>query len=82
MASSQSAGAGRTFEFEQASLNNIETIEVTKAPTPDMDADSIGGNVNIVSKSAFDRNQPRVGRNTSRAPTPGSANRSRTSGRP
>lgn len=60
MASSQSAGAGRTFEFEQASLNNIETIEVTKAPTPDMDADSIGGNVNIVSKSAFDRNQPRV----------------------
>lgn len=60
MASSQSAGAGRTFEFEQASLNNIETIEVTKAPTPDMDADSIGGNVNIVSKSAFDRHQPRV----------------------
>jgi iron complex outermembrane receptor protein len=60
VASSQSAGAGRTFEFEQASLNNIETIEVTKAPTPDMDADSIGGNVNIVSKSAFDRNQPRV----------------------
>ncbi|WP_414662976.1 TonB-dependent receptor [Horticoccus sp. 23ND18S-11] len=60
IASSQSANAGRTFEFEQASLNNIETIEVTKAPTPDMDADSIGGNVNIVSKSAFDRNQPRT----------------------
>jgi TonB-dependent receptor len=60
VASSQSANLGRTFEFEQASLNNIETIEVTKAPTPDMDADSIGGNVNIVSKSAFDRNQPRV----------------------
>ena len=60
MASSQSANTGRTFEFEQASLNNIETIEITKAPTPDMDADSIGGNVNIVSKSAFDRNQPRV----------------------
>lgn len=60
MASSQSAGAGRAFEFEQASLNNIETIEVTKAPTPDMDADSIGGNVNIVSKSAFDRNQSRL----------------------
>jgi iron complex outermembrane recepter protein len=59
IASSQSANTGRTFEFEQASLNNIETIEVTKAPTPDMDADSIGGNVNIISKSAFDRNQPR-----------------------
>ena len=60
VASSQSAAAGRTFEFEQASLNNIETIEVTKAPTPDMDADSIGGNVNIISKSAFGSNQPRM----------------------
>ena len=60
VASSQSANTGRTFEFEQASLNNIETIEVTKAPTPDMDADSIGGNVNIVSKSVFNRNQPRL----------------------
>lgn len=60
IASSQSAGAGRTFEFEQASLNNIERIEVTKAPTPDMDADSISGNVNIISKSAFDRSQRRA----------------------
>jgi len=60
LASSQSAQLGRTFEFEQASLNNIETIEVTKAPTPDMDADSIGGNVNIVTKSAFDHAQPRL----------------------
>ncbi len=53
LASSNSAGLGRVFEFEQASLNLIETIEVTKAPTPDMDADSIGGNANIVTKSAF-----------------------------
>lgn len=60
VASSQSAALGRTFEFEQASLNNIETIEVTKAPTPDMDADSIGGNVNVVSKSAFSRSGPRT----------------------
>lgn len=59
VASSQSAGLGRTFEFEQASLGGIETIEVIKAPTPDMDADSIGGNVNIISKSAFDRAQKR-----------------------
>ena len=54
-ASSASGNTGRAFEFEQASLNLIETIEVTKAPTPDMDADSIGGNVNMISKSAFDR---------------------------
>ena len=55
MASSASANTGRAFEFEQASLNLVETIEVTKAPTPDMDADSIGGSVNMISKSAFDR---------------------------
>ena len=55
VASSQSAGLGRQFEFEQASLGLIETIEVTKAPTPDMDADSIGGNVNMITKSPFDR---------------------------
>lgn len=60
VSSSQSAGAGRQFEFEQASLGNIETIEVTKAPTPDMDGASIGGSVNLVTKSAFDRAAARV----------------------
>jgi len=55
VASSDSAGTGRGFVFEQTSLNLIESVEVTKAPTPDMDADSTGGNVNMVTKSAFDR---------------------------
>jgi TonB-dependent receptor len=59
VATSQSANAGRAFEFEQTSLNLVETVEITKAPTPDMDADSIGGNVNMVTKSAFDRADPR-----------------------
>ena len=31
----------------------IERIEVIKAPTPDMDADSVGGAVNLITKSAF-----------------------------
>ncbi|MSU50545.1 MAG: TonB-dependent receptor [Opitutus sp.] len=60
MASAKSAEPGRDFEYEQASLANIETIEVTKAPTPDMDGASIGGSVNLVSKSAFDRATGRV----------------------
>lgn len=59
IASSQSAGLGRAFEFEQASLGLIESIEVTKAATPDMPADSVGGNVNMVTKSAFDRADPK-----------------------
>jgi iron complex outermembrane receptor protein len=44
----------RQFRFNQFSIVNIEKIEITKAPTPDMDADSIGGSINLVSKSAFD----------------------------
>jgi TonB-dependent receptor len=60
VASAQSANLGRAFEFDQASLGNIETIEVTKAPTPDMDGASIGGSVNLVSKSAFNRTAGRV----------------------
>jgi iron complex outermembrane receptor protein len=60
VASAQSANGGRAFEFDQASLGNIETIEVTKAPTPDMDGASIGGSVNLVTKSAFDRAAGRV----------------------
>jgi iron complex outermembrane receptor protein len=60
VASAQSGGTGRQFEFEQASLNNVESIEVTKAPTPDMDGASIGGSINLVTKSAFDRAAARV----------------------
>ena len=60
VASAQSANGGRAFEFDQASLGNIETIELTKAPTPDMDGASIGGSVNLVTKSAFDRATGRV----------------------
>ncbi|MBI4624736.1 MAG: TonB-dependent receptor, partial [Verrucomicrobia bacterium] len=55
VASAQSANAGRAFEFEQVSMGNLESIEVTKAPTPDMEADSIGGSVNLITKSAFGR---------------------------
>ena len=33
----------------------LESLEVTKTLTPDMDADSLGGTINIKSLSAFDR---------------------------
>lgn len=32
----------------------VASIEVTKALTPDMDADAVGGTVNLVTKSSFD----------------------------
>ena len=59
MANGASAGATREFQFELISSDRIERIEVTKSPTPDMDADSIAGVVNLVSKSAFDRSGER-----------------------
>lgn len=45
----------RGFEIDKVPADFIETIEVTKAATPDMDADSIGGGVNLRTKSALDR---------------------------
>lgn len=52
-ANAASGGRSRQFDIDQTSLQNYEMLEVTKAPTPDMEANSIGGNVNLVSKSAF-----------------------------
>jgi len=40
--------------FESIGSDHIESIEVVKSPTPDMDADAIGGTVNLKSRSAFD----------------------------
>ncbi|MEO6246788.1 MAG: TonB-dependent receptor [Opitutaceae bacterium] len=45
----------RAFEIDKIPADFIETIEVTKAATPEMDADSIGGAVNLKTKSALDR---------------------------
>ncbi len=53
--SSVSGTAARAFEFEQISINNVARIEVVKVPTPDTPADSLGGNINMVSKNAFER---------------------------
>ncbi len=55
MASSSSGAGSRSFEFEQVSINNVARIEISKAPTPSMPADSLGGAVNLVSKNAFER---------------------------
>lgn len=58
MASAASASFGastRQFEFEQASINNIEAIEVNKTLTASMDADAPAGTINMRSKNAFER---------------------------
>ena len=53
-----SAGNTRSFDLNTAANANIERIEVTKAPTPDMPANAVGGSINVISKSGFSRVKP------------------------
>ena len=45
-------GNVRYVGMDIINVDQIETIEVTKVLTPDMDGDGIGGNVNIITKKA------------------------------
>ena len=51
---SASISPDRRGWFENLNADPIESMEVIKAPTPDMDADSIGGTINLRSRSGFD----------------------------
>ena len=55
LASASSGNLNRRFEFEQVAINNVETVEVYKTLTPEMPGTSTGGTINMVTKSAFDR---------------------------
>ena len=53
-----SAEAGtRAVLLDTLPMNVMESLEVTKALTADMPADSIGGQINIVTPSAYDRSE-------------------------
>ena len=47
--------AGRSMGFEQLSINSIESIEISRTISADMDADSPAGNINLKTKRGFDR---------------------------
>lgn len=57
-ASAASSGSTRDVEVGGLMMNNISRVEVSKTPTPDSPANSMGGTVNVVNKSAFDRSRP------------------------
>jgi TonB-dependent receptor len=44
----------RSIALDVVPADSLASLEVTKVPTPDMDAEGLGGVVNIKSKSAFD----------------------------
>jgi iron complex outermembrane recepter protein len=48
----------RGFNPYTSDLNDAARVEVAKVPTPSIPADSIGGSINFVSKSAFERDRP------------------------
>lgn len=45
----------RDIALDSFPANMVARVDVIKAPTPDMSADAIGGTVNLVTKSAYDR---------------------------
>lgn len=49
------SGGSRGFSTSQLTADGISNIEVVKAPTPDRDGDAVGGIINVVSRSAFQR---------------------------
>jgi iron complex outermembrane recepter protein len=55
---SSDAPQQRSAGFTSSNTANIDRIEVTKVPTPDMPANAVGGMINVVSKSGFSRRDP------------------------
>ena len=51
---------GRSFSFEQVSLSAMESIEVSKTVSADVDASSPAGTINLKTKRAFDREGRRM----------------------
>lgn len=58
IASASSSNTDRTVEFENISVGSMSRVEVSRSPSPDSPASAIGGSVNLVSRSAFERTRP------------------------
>lgn len=54
------AESSRTFSFEQMSLSAIDSIEISKTISADVDANAPAGTINIRTKRAFDRRGRRL----------------------
>lgn len=58
LASAASGFTGRNVELEQLSMNNVSRVEVIFSQTPESPGGAIGGSVNLVPRSAFERSRP------------------------
>ncbi|AHE53593.1 TonB-dependent receptor domain-containing protein [Sphingomonas sanxanigenens] len=56
----EGANSSRAFSFEQASLSSIDSIEISKTISADVDANAPAGTINLRTKRAFDRKGRRI----------------------
>ncbi|MSU51753.1 MAG: TonB-dependent receptor [Opitutus sp.] len=52
------AAETRAIQLDQISINNMSRVEVVRSQNPDAPANGIGGTVNLIPKSAFERKNP------------------------
>ena len=58
IASATGSNANRQTEFENIAVGSIARVEVSRSQNPDSPANAIGGSVNLISRSAFERSRP------------------------
>jgi len=58
IASATGSNANRQVEFENIAVGSLARVEVSRSQNPDSPANAIGGSVNLVSRSAFERSRP------------------------
>jgi len=56
----EGAASSRAFSFEQASLSSIDSIEISKTISADVDANAPAGTIDLRTKRAFDRRGRRI----------------------
>ena len=54
------SGPSRQTSLQTISLANATRIEIYKVPTPDMPASQLGGSLNLVSRTAFEKSKPEL----------------------
>ena len=59
-ANTGSSGDARAMSFEQVSLTSIDSIEISKTVSADVDANAPAGTINLKTKRAFDRKGRRI----------------------
>ncbi len=59
-----SPSADRSFDLATSAAGNVDRVEITKVPTPDMPANAVGGAVNIIGKSGFSSPKRKITVNT------------------